>query len=330
MKMNTKAKLARGLFGGNSKQAAGRDGYGEGLLILGEQNKRVVVLCADLNESTRTDAFARTFPERFIQTGVAEQNMAGLAAGIAMEGFIPFMSSFAVFSPGRNWDQIRISICYSKANVKIAGAHAGISVGPDGATHQALEDIAITRVLPNMTVVAPADALETKKATIAMAHRKGPGYLRFSREPSPVFTTEKTPFVIGRAEVLARGRDVTIIACGLMVYEALAAAQELEKKHRIQAEVINSHTIKPLDAKTIIASAKKTGAVVCAEEHQVHAGLGSAVSEALSEQYPVPMRFVGMPDSFGESGTAAELLEKYGMTRGRIISSVLDVIHVKK
>ncbi|MBI2050589.1 MAG: transketolase family protein [Parcubacteria group bacterium] len=309
--------------------AATRDGYGEALVALGEKNGKVIVLSADLTESTRSKAFAEQFPERFVEVGVAEQNLAGLAAGMALAGYIPFMSSFAVFSPGRNWDQIRVSICYTAANVKIAGGHTGISVGPDGATHQAMEDIALTRVLPNMAVVAPADSLEAAKATLAAASLEGPVYLRFGRPQAPVFTTRTSPFEIGVANVLAAGTDVTIIACGPMVYTSLEAALELGKKHGVKAEVINCHTIKPLDVKTLAASAKKTGAVVTAEEHQIHGGLGGAVAEALAERAPVVMRFVGMPDAFGESGEAQELLEKYGMTKEKIVAQSLAVIKEK-
>ncbi len=330
MKISAKQKLSKHLFSKKIAMAATRDGYGEALVELGGKNEKIVVLSADLTESTRSKGFAEKFPERFVEVGVAEQNLAGLAAGMALAGYIPFMSSFAVFSPGRNWDQIRVSICYTRANVKIAGSHTGISVGPDGATHQAMEDIAITRVLPNMIVVVPADSIETKKATMAIAGLEGPAYLRFGRPSVPVFTTRKSPFEIGVANVLASGHDVTIIACGPMVYTSLEAALELKKKHGVKAEVINCHTIKPLDVKTIAASAQKTGAVVTAEEHQIHAGLGGAVAEALAEHAPVPMRFVGMPDAFGESGEARELMEKYGMTKEKIVTHCLDVIKEKQ
>ncbi|MBI4122462.1 MAG: transketolase family protein [Parcubacteria group bacterium] len=329
MKINPKAKLIRNLFGKNTPRAAIRDGYGEGLLALGKANEKVVVLSADLTESTRSQAFAQAYPERFVEVGVAEQNLAGLATGMALSGYVPFMSSFAVFSPGRNWDQIRVSICYTNANVKIAGSHAGVSVGEDGATHQALEDIAITRVLPNMTVVVPSDAIEARKATAALGEMSGPGYIRLSRPATPVSTTEKSPFKIGRAEVLADGKDAVIVACGLMVHPALEAAFELKKKHKLSAAVINSHTIKPLDERTIVRYAQKTGAVVTAEEHQVHGGLGGAVAEALAFHHPTAMRFVGMPDSFGESGKAEELLQKYGMSVEKIVSSVLGVVKDK-
>ncbi len=294
-----------------------RDGFGEALLELGKRNKNVVAVSADLAESTRCLDFSKKYPERFVEVGVAEQNMAGVAAGLALEGKIPFTCSFAVFSPGRNWEQIRISICYNKANVKIVSSHAGLNVGEDGATHQALEDIALMRVLPNMTVIAPCDYLETKKAVLAVAKIKVPVYIRFGREKTPVFTEPRKSFKIGKAEIFKEGQDVTIIACGPMVYEALLAAKEL-KKEKIDAEVINCHTIKPIDAKTIIRSVKKTNRVVTIEEHQVNGGLGSAIAEILGQNYPAPIKIIGMPDKFGESGKAQQLLDKYNLTADNI------------
>lgn len=299
----------------NPEKIATRDGYGHGLVELGKKNPNIVVLCADLTDSTRSDWFKKEFPDRFYEVGIAEQNMLGIAAGLALSGKIPFVSTYAVFCPGRNWDQLRVSVCYNKANVKLAGAHAGLSVGPDGATHQGLEDIAITRCLPNLAVLAPCDYLETKKATIAAAKIDGPVYLRFSREATPVFTTENTPFEIGKANVLRQGKKVTIIACGPLIYETLLAAEELD------AEVINCHTIKPIDKETIIKSAKKTGKVITLEEHQIMGGLGSAVAEILSENYPVPIKFMGIKDRFGESGTPEELLEKFKLTHEHIIKT---------
>lgn len=330
MKLNPKAKLSNKLLSKNIPMVPTRNGYGEALVTLGETNEKIVVLCCDLTESTRSNWFAEKFPERFIEVGVAEQNMAGLAVGMALTGYIPWLASYAVFSPGRNWDQIRVSVCYTNANVKIAGAHAGISVGPDGATHQALEDIAITRVLPNLTVVVPADSLETKKATMALSEMKGPAYLRFARSESPVFTADKSPFIIGQAEILTIGDDVTIVGCGPLLYKALQAADILHKKHKLKAEVINSHTIKPLDGRTIAKSAKKTGAVVTVEEHQIYGGLGSAVAEYLAAHQPTPMQFVGMPDAFGESGEPEELLNKYGLSVERIIEAAFEVVKMKK
>ncbi|MBI2588538.1 transketolase family protein [Candidatus Berkelbacteria bacterium] len=327
--LNPKLYLNPKLFDKDVEQVPTRDGYGDGLVFLGEKNPNVVVLTGDLKESTRAQKFEEKFPDRFIECGVAEQNMMGIAAGLAVAGKIPFISSYAVFSPGRNWDQLRVSVCYNNANVKIAGAHTGVSVGPDGATHQALEDIGITRVLPNLIVMAPSDYFETKKATLAASQFQGPVYFRFAREKTPVLTTEKTPFKIGQAEVFIEGKDVSIIACGPLLYEALLAAKKLEKKG-IRAEVINSHTIKPLDKKTILRSVAKTRAVVTVEEHQIDNGLGSAVAEILVENFPVPMERVGMPDTFGESGEPKELLEKYGFTAPFIVKKIMNVLKRKK
>jgi transketolase len=298
-----------------------RDAFGEVLLELGKKNNKILAVSADLAESTRCLEFSKKYPNRFFEVGVAEQNMAGVASGLALEGFIPFICSFAVFSPGRNWEQIRVSICYNNANVKIISSHAGLNVGPDGATHQALEDMAIMRVLPKMTVIAPGDYLETKKAIRAAVKIKGPVYIRYGRAKSPVFTTSQTSFKIGQAEVLKKGKDVTIIACGPMVYEALVAAENLAKNN-IKAEVINCHTIKPIDKKTIINSAKKTNKIVTIEEHQVNGGLGSAITEVLSQNYPIPVEMIGMPDSFGESGSADKLLNKYKINYQEIIKRV--------
>ena len=317
------------LFEGEVEQVPTRDGYGQGVVALGEKNPNVVVLTGDLSESTRANMFQEKFPERFIEVGVAEQNMMGIAAGLALSGKIPFVSSYAVFVPGRCWDQLRVSVCYSKANVKVAGAHAGISVGPDGATHQALEDIAIVRCLPNIIVEVPCDALEAKKTTIAIGEYTGPSYFRFHREKTPVITTQDTSFKIGKAEIFREGENVTVVACGPLVYQSLLAAKELEKEG-IKAEVINNHTIKPIDKLTLAASAKKTGAVVTVEEHQINGGLGGAVAEVLAENYPVPMERIGMPDSFGESGQPNELLEKYGMSVKKIKEAVKSVLKRKK
>src|SRR3989344_5684272 len=292
----------------NPKKASTREGYGNALVKLGEKNKNIVVLCCDLTDSTKVDAFKKKFPNRFIEVGVAEQNLAGLAAGLALEGKIPYISSYAVFSPGRNWDQLRVSVCYNNLNVKIQGAHAGISVGPDGATHQALEDIGIMRVLPNMKVIVPCDSIQAEKATLSSASINGPVYLRFGRNNIPIITDEKTPFKVGKADIYRNGEDVCIIACGVMVYQALLAARELEKQG-IDAMVINCHTIKPLDKETIILAAKKTKAIVTAEEHQINCGLGSAISELLGKTHPTPIEMVGINDTFGESGNPEELLK---------------------
>lgn len=302
-----------------------RDGYGHGVVEVAEKDPNVAVLCCDLTESTRSHWFREKFPERFIEVGVAEQNMAGIAAGMAAEGYIPFISSYAVFSPGRNWDQIRVSLCYSNTNVKVMGAHAGISVGPDGATHQALEDMAIMRVLPNMVVLAPCDREETRKAIHAAAVYDGPVYIRFAREKTAVMTTPKSPFAIGKAEVFAQGSDVTLIACGPLVYEALHAAQLLLKYH-IRAEVINMPSLKPFDEKTLLASVKKTGCAVTVEEHQIIGGLFGAVAEVVAQTYPVPVIPVGMHDTFGQSGTPDELLKLYGMRAQNIVAAARAAI----
>jgi transketolase len=325
---NPSAKLVPNLFDPKIEMKPTRDGYGKGVVEAGEKDERVVVLCADLTESTRSDEFAKKFPARFIEVGVAEQNMATVAAGLANYGKIPFIASYAAFSPGRNWEQIRTTICLNNVPVKVVGAHAGISVGPDGATHQALEDIALMRALPRMIVVVPCDAIEARKATTALAMLPGPGYIRVGREKSPIITTEETPFEIGKAEIFREGKDVSIIACGILVPTALLAAEELAKEG-IEAMVINNHTIKPMDEATIIEVAKKCGTVVTAEEHQVAGGMGSAVAELLARTCPVPMEFIGMQDRFGESGTAQELIKAFGLDSTAIISAVHNVIERK-
>ncbi len=316
------------LFDADVEKIPTRNGYGDALVILGKKDPRVMVLSGDLTESTRAHLFREAFPERFIECGVAEQNMLGIAAGLALSGKIPFVCSYAVFMPGRTWDQLRVSVCYSNANVKIAGAHAGLSVGPDGATHQALEDLAITRVLPGLTVIAPCDYLETKKATLAAAKIKGPVYLRFARDATPSITTPRTPFVIGQSLVLREGQDVTLAACGPLLYEALRAAQVLETQH-IHAEVINCHTLKPFDEETLINSVKKTGCCVTIEEHQIIGGLHSVVCETLSRNHPAPVSAIGMPDSFGQSGEPQELLTHYHMTAEDIVQAAKRVIKKK-
>ena len=323
------ATLNPKLYNTEVEQIATRDGYGQGLVSLGEKNKDIVVLTGDLADSTKASDFGKKFPERFIEVGVAEQNMMGIAAGLALSGKIPFVSSYAVFVPGRCWYQLRVSVCYSNANVKVAGAHAGISVGPDGATHQALEDVATVRVLPNIVVVVPCDVIETKKTTIAAGEHKGPFYFRYSREKTPVITREDTPFTIGKAEIFKEGSDVTIVACGPLVYQSLIAAAELEKE-KISVKVINNHTIKPIDKLTLASAAKETGAVVTVEEAQINGGLGGAVAEVLVENYPVPMERIGMPDTFGESGKPEELLEKYGMSVKKIKEATRAVLKRKK
>ena len=306
-----------------------RDGYGKGLVKAGQADERVVVLCADLTESTRSHWFAEKFPNRFIEIGVAEQNLALVASGMAAAGKIPFISSYATFSPGRNNEQIRTNICINNMPVKIAGAHAGISVGPDGATHQALEDIALMRVLPRMVVVVPCDAIEAEKATIAIAKNGQPSYIRLGRAPTPVITTAKTAFKIGKANVLREGKDVAIIACGSLVAQALLAAQELEGQG-VECMVVNNHTIKPIDEETIVAAARTCGAIVTAEEHQIAGGLGSAVAEVMAKTHPVPMEFVGIHDRFGESGQPDELMRKFGLTADGIIISIKKILAHKE
>ncbi|NIT03608.1 transketolase family protein [Candidatus Saccharibacteria bacterium] len=310
-----------------------RDGYGKGVVEAGRKDKNVVVLCADLAESTRSHWFQQEFPDRYVEMGVAEQNMASLAAGMALGGKIPFIASYAVFSPGRNNEQIRTLISLQETNVKIMGAHAGISVGPDGATHQALEDMALMRVQPNMTVFAPCDVWEAKRIVETIAKLDGPAYMRFAREKTPVVTTDKTPFKIGQARVFweSKGKivDVTIVACGPLVHESLLAAARLEKSG-LGVEVYNSPSVKPLDEKTILAAAKKAGAVVTAEEHQVAGGLGGAVAEFLGENYPVPVVRVGVKDRFGESGDPDELMVKFGLVAKDIVAAAKKAIGLKK
>ncbi len=298
-----------------------RDGYGDGMVHAGEENPNVVVLCADLTESTRSLPFQQKFPERFIECGVSEANMVGVASGLASAGKIPFVSSYAMFCPGLTWVQVRTTLCYNNQKVIIGGAHSGVSVGPDGATHQALEDIAIMRVLPNMTVIAPADVPETYRAVLAAVDWPTPVYVRFGREKTPVFSRDDAPFEIGKAVVLRDGKDITLVACGPMVYEALMASEILAAKG-ITCEVINAHTIKPLDEKTILTSVTKTRHVVTIEEHQINGGLGSAVAELLGEQLPVPLKRIGIPDVFGQSGEADELLQYYGLTGEKIAEMV--------
>lgn len=325
--ISSQAKLSEKAFQEDIDQAPTRQGYGEGLVLAGEADPNVVVLCADLTDSTKSNLFKEKFPDRFIEVGVAEQGMATVASGMANYSKVPFISSYAAFSPGRNWEQIRTTIALNNVPVKIAGAHAGISVGPDGATHQMLEDLAIMRAMPNMVVLAPADSIEAKKATLAAAKNGRPTYLRFAREKTPVFTTDETPFEIGKAYTLWESKDarVGIIATGTLVYEALLAAKELEEEG-IGSIVINCHTIKPLDEEAVVGVARKTGALVTVEEHQITGGLGGAVSELLSRRSPTPQEYIGMPDHFGESGQPDELLEKYGMKAKHILKAAKKVV----
>ncbi|MCQ5376177.1 MAG: transketolase family protein [Methanomassiliicoccales archaeon] len=309
--------------------ASQRKEYGRALVEIGEMRSEVVVLDADLSTSTRTAEFAKKFPHRFFNCGIAEQNMMGTAAGLAASGKIVFASSFAVFATGRCWDQIRQSIAYTKFNVKIVATHAGITVGGDGASHQTAEDIALMRTLPNMTIIVPADAPETYKAVKAVVDWPGPCYVRLGRVDFPVVTNPETPFSIGKATEMLPGDDVSVIATGQMVAVALDAAEEL-KRMGISASVINMSTIKPLDEETIIRCAQKTGAIVTAEEHNILSGLGSAVATCLCENYPVPMRRVGIPDTFGESGESEELMIKYGLTSDEIVKAAKEVIGRKR
>ncbi len=293
-----------------------RAGMGDGLVEIGKKDERIVALCADLTESTRMHLFAEEFKSRFFEVGIAEQNLVTVAAGLAAVGKIPFASSYAAFCPGRCWEQIRTTICYNEQNVKIVGSHAGLMTGPDGATHQVLEDIALMKVLPNMVVLVPADAEEARKATIAAAKYESAVYIRLARDKTAVMTTKKTPFEIGKSQVLRKGKGVTIAACGTMVYEALMAAEEVD------GEVINCASIKPFDKETLLESVKKTGRVVTAEEHQIAGGLGSLVAEVLAEEMPVPMKRVGVRDKFGESGSPREVMDRFGLSAKGIVEAV--------
>ncbi len=305
---------------------ATRFGFAEALVELGEKYPNLVVLGTDVTGSVLTSFFKERFPERFFSIGVAEQNATTIAAGLALSDKIPFIATYSVFAAFRNADQLRISVCYNNVNVKIGGGHSGITVGPDGATHQALEELGLLRSLPNMKIIVPCDYQETRKATLASVEIQGPVFIRFGRAPVPMFTTEETPFTFGKAEVFREGKDVALVACGIMVWEALKAADELKKRRGINAKVINLHTIKPIDVKGLVDAAKECGAMVTAEEHQVHGGLGSAVAEVLAKNYPIPIEFVGMKDTFGCSGEPEELLEKFGMTWKEIYSSAIRVI----
>lgn len=315
----------------NKKDAAAepiRKGFGRGLLQAGKDDENVVAACADLTASTAMDLFAKEFPKRFVEIGVAEQNLVTVGAGMAALGKIPFVSSYAAFSPGRNWEQIRTTICLNNRPVRVVGSHAGISVGPDGATHQMLEDIALMRALPNMVVIAPGDSVEAEKATLALAKDPRPAYLRLAREATPVLTTAQTPFEIGKAYVMREGSDVTLLGTGTMTYHVLAAAEKLAKDG-IEAEVIHVPTIKPLDGHTIIASIRKTGAAVTAEEAQIMGGFGGAVAELLGEQHPAPLYRIGMQDRFGESGKPEELMVHFGLDAKHIAMAAHHVIDRK-
>lgn len=330
--LNPQLKLNPKIFNEDVEQTPIRKGFGEGLVKAGEADKNVVALCADLTESTQMIFFKEKFPERFVEIGVAEQNLATVASGMAAMGKIPFCSSYAMFSPGRNWEQIRTTIAYNDRPVKIVGSHAGISVGPDGGTHQALEDIALMRVMPNMDVISPCDSIEAKKATFLLAKTGKPAYLRLAREKTPIITTEETPVQIGKAEIYWMPdvgiAQVGIIATGGLLYRAIIAAKELENEG-IKTKVMNLSSIKPIDTDAIIILAKETRAIVTVEEHQIMGGMGSAVAEVLAQNYSIPMEFIGVKDLFGQSGKPDELVEHYGMGKNSIKEMVKKVLKRK-
>jgi len=329
--LNPDIKFNSKIFTEKIKQISIRDGFGEGLVIAGEMDERVVALCADVTESLRMHLFRDRFPERFIEVGIAEQNMVGIASGLAASGKIPVIGSYAVFSPGRNWEQIRTTICYNQQKAIFIGSHAGLNVGPDGASHQALEDIALMRVLPHMTVICPADALEARKAILSAIEYKDSVYIRLPREKSPVFTTEETSWEIGKSQELwipKQGEQfsgITIFVCGYLVYKALEVAKELEKEG-ISITIINNSAIKPLDEKMILKWAKKSKAIITLEEHQIAGGMGSAIAEFLSENHPLPIKFMGIKDRFGQSGQTEELLKKYNLDKEAIKETVKEMI----
>lgn len=330
--LNPDIKFNKKIFTDDIEKISPRDGFGEGLVIAGETNEDVVALCADVTESLRMHLFRDRFPERFVQIGIAEQNMAGIASGLAASGKIPVMGTYAVFSPGRNWEQIRTTICYNQQKVILVGSHTGLNVGPDGASHQALEDIALMRVLPNIAVICPADALEARKAILSAIEYKDSVYIRLPREKSPAFTTEETSWKIGKSQVLWLPKEgeqfsgITIFVCGYLVYKALEAAKELEQEG-ISIAVINNSTIKPLDKETILRWAKKSKVIITLEEHQVAGGMGSAIAEFLSENYPLPIKFMGIKDKFGQSGQAEELLKKYNLGKEAIKETVKEALN---
>ncbi|MEO9169914.1 MAG: transketolase C-terminal domain-containing protein [Candidatus Baltobacteraceae bacterium] len=295
------------------KQVPTRNGFGEGLIEAGTRNPNVLAICADLAESTRMEGFKNAHPAQYLEIGVAEQMLVAMAGGLAATGKIPWIASYAMFNPGRSWEQVRTIMALNETNVKIAGAHAGVSVGPDGATHQAIEDIAIMRVIPHMTVVVPCDSVQTKKATLALSETIGPAYLRFARDKSAIVTTPDTPFEIGRAQTFRDGSDVAIVACGILLYNALIAADEIAREDGIDTRVVNNHTVKPMDEAAIAAAARECGAIVTVEEHQIHGGMGSRVAEIVAQTHPVPIEFIGVHDQFGQSGDPTELIEYYAM-----------------
>jgi len=318
------------IFDKDIEQAPIRKGYGEGLVQAGEEDHNVVALCADLTESTQMHLFKNKFPERFVEMGISEQSMASVASGMAAMGKVPFFSSYAMFSPGRNWEQIRTTICYNDVNAKVVGSHAGISVGPDGGTHQAIEDIGLMRMIPRITVIAPCDSVEAKKATLAAAKYVGPVYIRLAREATPIITTEETPFAIGKAQLFLAPQDgvqakVGIIATGSLVYNALMAAKQLESEG-VPVKMLNLTTVKPLDEDAVLALATETGAIVTVEEHQRKGGMGSEVAEYLARTRPTKQEFIGVDDQFGQSGTTDELLNHYGMSVADIVAAAKRVM----
>lgn len=318
--------LRKNIYDDDVEKEPTRAGFGRGLKAAGEANELVVALCADLTDSTQMSHFRDAFPTRFIEVGVAEQNLVTVASGMARAGKIPFTSSYAAFSPGRNWEQIRTTIALNDQPVKIIGSHAGVSVGPDGATHQMLEDIALMRALPNMIVIAPGDSVEAEKATLAIAENGKPSYLRLAREKTPIFSTDDSPFEIGKAYVLREGHDVSLLGTGTMTYQLLVAAKELEQ-HGISAEVVHVPTVKPLDETTILHSITKTGRVVTAEEAQVNGGFGGAIAELISEKKPTPLKRIGIFDRFGESGAPDELLDHFGLTGAKMAATIKEFVH---
>jgi transketolase len=325
--LNPELHLNDRLFDENVEQEAIRTGFGKGLAAAGERDPRVVALCGDLTESAQVDEFRQRFPERFVELGVAEQNMASVGSGMAAMGKIPFITSYAMFSPGRNWEQIRTTIAYNNRPVKIAGSHAGVSVGPDGGTHQAIEDIALARVIPRMVVICPCDAIEARKATLAAVSTGTPVYLRLAREKTPIMTTDETPFEIGRASIVwsSDSPRVGFVATGALLHKALLAARALGDEG-VDVEVVNLSTVKPIDTDALVALAEKTGRIVTIEEHQIFGGMGSAVAECLSGRHPVPIEFIGVHDDFGQSGKPEELIEHYGMGRDAIVAAARRVM----
>ncbi|MFA6355124.1 MAG: transketolase C-terminal domain-containing protein [Candidatus Paceibacterota bacterium] len=327
--LNQDLKLNTKLFNTDVEKKSTRQGFGEGLVLAAIDDEKIVGICADLVESVKMNLFADKFPKRFIEVGIAEQNMASVGSGMAAMGKIPFIASYAVFNPGRNWEQIRTTICYNNQNVKIIGSHAGLSVGPDGGSHQALEDIALMRVLPNMQVICPCDAIEAKKATLAMAKTNSPAYLRVARNDTPIITTEETPFEIGKSQIIYQPEnglaEVGIIATGPVLYNTLMAARELENE-AIKIKVMNLSTIKPLDISAIISLAKETKKIVTVEDHQVAGGMGSAIAECLGEFYPTRIEFVGIKDKYGQSGTPDELEKHYKINKESIIEAIRKII----